>query len=237
MEITLDGICGIKLYQNKNGYRFSVDAVLLYAFINVKHAKNIIDLGTGSGIIGLLLAKKYTNSRIILVELQESLYRLVLKNITINGLDDSAEAVMADIKDIKKKLQPASCDIVVSNPPFRKLAAGLINPREEKAIARHEIELKFADLAESAAYLLRDRGRFFIILHPERILEVVDTLRQRHLEPKRVRFVYNNIASESKMVLIEAVKDGRPGIKIEKPLIIYDQNGFYTEEVKSIYEE
>lgn len=235
METTLDGIRDIKLYQNRDGYRFSVDALLLYSFVDMKYAKDIADLGAGSGIIGLLLARKYHDAKILLVELQASLYRLIERNIGLNGLEDRVSAILADIKDIDGKLQPMSCDLVVSNPPFRKPRSGRISAGEEKAVARHEIKLKLTDLAESASYLLKAKGRFFMIFHPDRILETVDTLRMNRLEPKRIRFVHNDIAAESKIVLVEAVKEGRAGIKIEKPLFIYDKNGSYTDELKEMY--
>lgn len=234
-EITLDGIRDIKLYQNRNGYRFSVDALLLYSFVNVGHAKDIIDLGTGSGIIGLLLAKKYPKARVKLVELQQSLYRLAGKNIVLNSLEDRVELILNDIKDINNKLRPMSFDVAVSNPPFRKPSSGRINEGEEKAVARHEIRLRFEDLAGAASYLLKARGRFFMIFHPERVLEAIDALRQRRLEPKRIRFVHNDIDTVSKIVLLEAVKEGRAGIRIERPLFIYDKNGSYMDELKEMY--
>lgn len=235
-EVTLDGIRDLKLYQNRNGYRFSVDPLLLFSFVNVKHVKDSADLGAGSGIIGLLLAKAYPHSSVLLVELQESLYRLARKNIALNNLEHTVQAVLADIKDIRKDLKPMSCDLVISNPPFRKPKAGRISSAEERAVARHEIKLSLGELAKSASHLLRSRGRFFVIYHPERILEMVDTLRQNNLEPKRIRFVHNDADSESKIVLVEAVKEGRAGIKIEKPLLIYNRNGSYSDEVKRMYD-
>jgi tRNA1Val (adenine37-N6)-methyltransferase len=235
VETTLDGIRDVKLYQNKNGYRFSVDPVLLCSFVNMKYAHQIVDLGTGSGIIGLLLAKKYTASSVLLVELQESLYRLAQKNIGLNSLEDRVKIIMADIREINKKLQPMSYDIVVSNPPFRKPLSGRLSLGEEKSVARHEIKLRLPELVESASYLLKARGRFFMIFQPERILETFDELRKNRLEPKRIRFVYNNIESVSKIVLIEAVKEARAGIKVEKPLFIYREDGTYTDEVDEIY--
>ncbi len=235
METTLDGIRDIKLYQNKNGYRFSVDPLLLYSFVNVKHALDIADLGAGSGIIGLLLARKYSASRVVLVELQDSLRRLAEKNARINGLEDRVSVIFADIKHVKEILPPESYDLVVSNPPFRRSRSGRINAEEERAVARHEIALKLPDLAEAASYLLREKGKFFMIFHPERILEAVDTLRSKRLEPKRIRFVHNNRDAESKIVLIEAAKGGRPGTKMERPLFIYGEDGHYTDEVKEMY--
>ncbi|MDH4233493.1 MAG: tRNA1(Val) (adenine(37)-N6)-methyltransferase [Nitrospirota bacterium] len=235
METSLDGIRDVKVYQNVNGYRFSVDAVLLYSFVNVKYACHIADLGTGSGIIGLLLARKYGDARVLLVELQESLYALAEKNIVLNGLEERVKVVLSDIKELKEKAQPLSHDLVVSNPPFRKPSSGRISNGEEKAVARHELRLNLSDLTETVSYLLRPKGRFCMIFHPERLAEAIDTLRRNRLEPKRIRFVHNDHDAVSKIVLIEAVKEGRAGIRLEKPLFIYDKEGEYTAEVNEMY--
>jgi tRNA1Val (adenine37-N6)-methyltransferase len=235
MEVTLDGLRDIKVYQNRDGYRFSVDALLLYSFVTMKHAKDIVDLGAGSGIIGLLLARKYTEARVALVELQESLSRLAERNVELNRLKERVEVISTDIKHVRTLFQTMSFDLAVSNPPYRKPATGRISVGEEKAVARHELRIKFSDLAESVSWLLRARGRFFMIYHPERILEAMDTLRLNRLEPKRVRFVHNDRGSGSKIVLIEAVKEGKAGIKIEKPLFIYESDGSYTDELKEMY--
>jgi len=234
-ETTLDGIRDIKVYQNREGYRFSVDAVLLSAFVNMRHARQIADLGTGSGIIGLLLARKYTGAKITLVELQQSLYRLAVRNIAMNDLSGRVEAVLCDIRQVKEMFTYMSYDLVVSNPPFRRPATGRLSVGEERAIARHELALQLSDLALAASYLLKVKGRFFMIYHPERLLEVFDTFRQNRLEPKRIRFVHNDITAGSKIVLIEAVREGNPGIKIEKPLYIYNEDGSYTDEVSAMY--
>jgi tRNA1Val (adenine37-N6)-methyltransferase len=235
METTLDGIRDIKIYQNKNGYRFSVDAVLLSSYADMRYARNIADLGTGSGIIGLLIARKYPKARVALVELQESLHGLALKNIAINHLEDRVSAVLSDIRHLKDCFEPMTHDLVVSNPPFRKPTSGRLSDGQERAIARHELALKISDLAESASYLLKAKGRFFMIYHPERLLEAVDALRLFRLEPKRARFVHNDAGAESKIVLIEAVKEAKPGIKIENPLFIYNPDGSYTTEVSAMY--
>lgn len=235
METTLDGIRDIKVYQNIEGYRFSVDAVLLYSFADMRYARRIADLGAGSGIIGLLLAQKYPKAAVTLVELQESLFRLAVRNIAINGLGDRVTAVLCDVAHLQQKLEASSYDLVVSNPPFRKPTTGRLSSGQERAIARHELALKFSDLACAAAYLLRSKGRFFMIYHPERLVEVFDSLRTNRLEPKRIRFVHNDIGMESKIVLIEAVRDGKPGMKIERPLYIYHEDGSYTAEVSDMY--
>ncbi|TAN42745.1 MAG: tRNA1(Val) (adenine(37)-N6)-methyltransferase [Nitrospirae bacterium] len=235
MPTTLDYIRDLKLYQNRSGYRFSVDALLLYAFVHMKHVHCAADLGTGSGIIGLLIAKKYRKAKVLLVELQESLALLAEENIRLNGLHDRVSLVSADIRDIRGRLEPQSCDLVISNPPFRKPATGRLSEGEEKAVARHELKISLPDLAASASYLLKGRGRFFMVFHPDRLIEVIDTLRAHSLEPKRLRFVHNDVRSVSKIFMVEAVKEGRPGLKLETPLFLYERQGVYTDEVKKMY--
>lgn len=238
LELTLDTIRDIKLYQNKKGYRFSVDAMLLFSFINLQRIWKIADLGAGSGVIGLLLAKKYHDTAVTLIELQTSLARLAEKNAKLNSLDDRVRVMQSNIKDLGagcESLAANSFDLVVSNPPFRRQKTGLISPIDEKAIARHEIKLKLPDLVKAACYMLRDKGRFCIIYHPSRLVELIDVLRKKKMEPKRLRFVHSNIQTEAKMVLVEAVKNGRAEMKIEKPLFIYKERGIYTDEMKKLY--
>jgi tRNA1Val (adenine37-N6)-methyltransferase len=234
-EMSLDGIRDIKVFQSREGYRFSVDALLLYSFVQMKYAQKIVDFGTGSGIIGLLLAKKYGTSRVVLVELQESLARLAERNALHNGLHERVRVEHADIKNICECLEGMSSDLVVSNPPFRTVASGRISLGGEKAVARHEMQLRLSELASSASYLLRARGRFCMIYHPERIAEVFDAFRCNRLEPKRIRFVHNNSDAISKIVLIEAVKEGRAGLRIERPLLLYNRDGSHTEELRELY--
>lgn len=232
---TLDGVRDIRVYQHRHGYRFSVDALLLYSFVNVRHVYEIADLGAGSGIIGLLLARKYNEARVLLVELQEGLFGLAGKNIELNGLGTRVKAVLSDISLVVEKARGMTFDVVVSNPPFRRPTSGRISLGEERAVARHEIRMRLPGLAKAAAGLLRTRGRFFLIYHPERLMELMDTLRSNHLEPKRIRFVHNDASSASKIVLVEAVKEGRAGIRIEQPLFLYRQDGSYTPEVEDMY--
>ena len=241
MEITLDSIKDIKLYQSKNGYRFSVDALLLYSFVNIPRIKRIADLGAGSGIVGLLFAKKYPDARVSLFELQESLAATAEKNITLNSLEDRVKIIKTDIREISpcnSSFGIGNCfDIVVSNPPFRKPKTGLISPEEEKAIARHEIKLKLTELVGVARRLLKSKGRFFLIYHPERLTELIGTLKEEGMEIKRLRFVHSRVSSEAKMVLVEAVKGGRGGLKVERPFYIYNENGGYSDEMYEVYGE
>jgi len=241
--LTLDTILDIQLYQHKNGYRFSADAVLLSSFISFPRLGKIADFGAGSGIIGLLLAKKYPSAEITLIELQESLVKLAERNVELNGLEERVRIVHADIKGLfangefrKAGSDPLhTFDLVVSNPPFRKTRTGLISPTDEKASARHEIHLPIAGLMRSAFSLLKHHGRLCIIHLPERLAEVMESMRGHNLEPKRLRFIHSNEGSEAKMVLIEAVKEGKTGLKVERPLYMYARKGIYTDEVMAIY--
>jgi len=237
--VTLDTIRDLKLYQPKSGYRFSVDALLLYSFVGLPVVKRIADLGAGAGIIGMLLAKKYPGSRVDLLELQDTMVTLAEKNVSENNLEGRVSVVGCDIRDLNESqtdrtLTGGAYDIVVSNPPFRRAKTGLISPEEEKAVARHEIKLRLPELIRGARYLLRSRGRLFLVYHPERLTELILALKERGMEVKRLRFVHSSAGSEAKMVLVEAVKEGREGLKVEKPLCLYDADGAYSKEVREL---
>jgi tRNA1Val (adenine37-N6)-methyltransferase len=236
MDVTLDSIRDIKIYQSKKGYRFSVDSLLLFDFVNLKKTDTIADLGAGSGIVGILLAKKYHEAKVTLFELQESLIQLAERNILLNNLEDRVKVTPCDLRTSPGAYaKPQSYDLVVSNPPFRKMASGRLNTGEEKSIARHEIRLSLDELIKTASYLLRARGRFSMIYHPNRLSELIAALKKQAMEPKRLRFVHSNVSSEAKMVLLDAVKGGRTGLKVEKPLFLYKDDGTYTDEMMVIY--
>jgi len=236
MDVTLDSIRDIELFQSKSGYRFSVDSLLLYDFINLKKAGSIADLGAGSGIVGILLAKKYPSASVVLLEVQDSLVGLAEENVAQNRLEDRVRVIRCDLRKLTPGcLAGQGFDLIVSNPPFRKLKSGLLNIEEEKAVARHEIKLRLHELIDAASYLLKAKGRFDIIYHPYRLFELMYTLEKKNLEPKRLRFVHSNTSSEAKMVLLEAVKMGRGGLKVDKPLYIYEQDGSYTDELEDLY--
>ncbi len=233
---TLDSIRDIKLYQPKKGYRFSIDALLLYDFVDLKRVGSIADLGAGSGIVGILLANKYPDVNVTLFEIQDNLATLAEKNIAVNNLKNRVKVIRCDIRELKavhsSQFTVHSFDLAVSNPPFRKFRSGLISLNNEKAIARHEIKLRLHELIDVAAYLLRAKGRFCMVYHPYRLAELMETLRKRGLEPKRIRFVHSNTLSEAKMVLLEAVKGGKVGMKVDKPFYVYKKDGSYTDEYK-----
>ncbi|MCX8070320.1 MAG: tRNA1(Val) (adenine(37)-N6)-methyltransferase [Thermodesulfovibrionales bacterium] len=233
---TLDYLRDIKLYQNKDGYRVSVDALLLYDFVNMPRIKKLADLGAGSGVIGMLLAKKYPNAFVTLIEIQESLANLARQNIDLNNLQDRVELIEGDMREVSKNQSFVGIyDAVLSNPPFRQIKTGLISPKNEKAIARHETNLSLSQLLKSASNLLRHHGHFFMIYLPERLSEVLIKMKENSLEIKCMRFVHSFINSPAKMILIEAVKGAKSGLNVMKPLVIYSEKDNYSDEVLSIY--
>jgi tRNA1Val (adenine37-N6)-methyltransferase len=240
MEHTLDGIRDIKLYQRRKGYRFSLDALLLFDFVSQRAARKIADLGAGSGIIGLLLSKsRFPEAETVLVELQDSLYKLALRNIRLNGLGEHVKAVRKDIRDIPQRggpgLKAGSFDFVVSNPPFRRKLSGRLSEDPERAAARHELSVSLEDILAAASYLLKNGGRFCMIYHPERLAEVFDKMKSKRLEPKRMRLVHGRRLSAARMALLESVKGGEPGLSVLPPLFVYDTDNSYTGEVREIY--
>lgn len=235
MEVTLDSIKDIKLFQSKKGYRFSVDALLLDNFIDVKQCSSGVELGAGSGVISLLLAKRAKNMKIFAVEIQKSLAEYAKRNVELNGLDDRVKVLTDDIKNLKSIFTPDKFDFVFSNPPFRKTRSGRLNSNRERAVARHEIKISLSDLIKTASLLLKNMGRFYLIYHPLRLIELVGLLQKAGLEPKRMRFVHSRAGEEAKMVLIEAVKGSGGWLKIDPPFYIYGKGTDYTDEMKKVY--
>ncbi len=227
----------IKLYQSKEGYRFNLDPVLLSHFIKInKKSGNLIDLGTGSGIIIILLSLKYPKLNFFAVELQESLYSLAKENFKINGLD--VNLINEDIKNLRKIFPLNSFDYAVSNPPYFKLNSSTPKNIEEK-LAKFEVKLTLDDLFKTVKYLLKDRGKFFIIYPVNRLSECLKVSSKNNLELKRLRFVHPDINSNSTHFLAEFIKSGKEGSVVEKPLIVYEdrKKKIYTQELKYILEK
>ncbi len=219
-ELTLDSIDGLKLYQHKKGYRVSVDAVILARFVDLpRRVKKVADLGAGSGVIGLLLAKRFDWISVDLFEIQKSLCELAERNARENALKDRARVYCTDIRKISPELHERY-DAIVTNPPFRPGRSGRISPYDERALARHEVTLTLPELLKTSAMMLKNRGYFYIIYIADRAAELMCLLHQNHLEPKRLRPVYHRETKEASMVIIEAVKNAGPSLKIEPPLYI-----------------
>jgi tRNA1Val (adenine37-N6)-methyltransferase len=231
---TLDSIKDIKLFQAKDGYRFSVDALLLENFITAKRLEKGVELGAGSGIVSILLARRMKDTKIYAVEIQKSLSERARRNVGLNRLDDRIEIMSKDMKGLRKDFSTNELDFVFSNPPFRKPKTGRLSVYEERAVARHEIEITLSDLIQTASYLLKHSGKFHLIYHPFRLAELISLLRKARLEPKRMRFVHSRAGEEAKMVLIEAVKGSGIWLKIDPPMYIYEKGNKYTSEMLKI---
>ena len=237
-NLSFDSICGVSLYQSKEGYRFSLDSILLAGFAKCsKGIRRVADLGAGSGVVGLVLAMRYPWTEVLLIEIQEGLSSLAQRNVDINQLSQRVQVLTADAASINNGYPDLieEFDAVVSNPPFRKPGTGRISPCSERAIARHEIKLTLTDLIRTSSALLKNRGRFFMVYHPCRFSEVIYAMKEFLLEPKRVRFVHPDNISEATMVLIEAVKGGGVELKVDPPLLVYERDGLYTEEMAAFY--
>lgn len=226
---------GYQIIQNEKLFCFGMDAVLLSGFARVKAGGAALDLGTGTGIIPILLAAKTQGRHFIGLEISQVSSDMAKRSVLLNGLQERVQIMQGDIKEARELFAPASFDTVTSNPPYMIGAHGLVNPDIEKAAARHEILCTLEDVVSAAAKLVRPGGSFFLVHRPFRLAEIICTLSRYSLEPKRMRLVYPYADSEPNMVLIEAVRGGRPRMTVEKPLIVYREPGVYMPEITEIY--
>ena len=226
---------GLKVIQPAQGYRFSLDAVLLAHFARLDKVKAAVDLGTGSGVIPLLLAFRKETLHITGIEIQPEAADRARRSVEYNGLAGCIQIIQGDVKEIHGYLPPGRVDLVVSNPPFWKSGEGRVSRDPSTALARHEIALDFAGLARAAFYLLASGGSFTFIHRSERLQDVITVLSQTRLKLVRMRTVHSYAHEESRLVLLEAQKNGRQSLKVLPPLIIYDSPGNYGAEIKQWY--
>ncbi len=226
---------GMKLFQSREGYRFSLDAVLLAHFPLLDGIKRAVDLGAGSGVISLLLAYLSPSLCITAIEIQENMVKRAQKSIVFNHLEGRIGLVQADIRDIGKYVSPGSADLVISNPPFWKKGEGRISPNAEKAIARHELEVELKDIIRAAAYLLSPRGCFCLIQNAERLQESLRLFSDHDLSLGRIRPVYSLPGRKAKMLLLEGQKGGTRASVVLPPLFVYESPGVYSKEVRGWY--
>lgn len=249
---------GYHIIQKKSGFCFGMDAVLLSGFAKVKPGEKVIDLGTGTGIIPILLEAK-TEGRIFFgVEIQDEVAEMASRSVRLNSLEEKVLILKGDIKELGKrgsnnilervlpkkgsengneevKAEPGSFDVVTSNPPYMNTGHGLKNPMEMKNISRHEVLCSLDDVCRAAGRLLKSGGRFYMVHRPHRLSEIVSSLKAYKLEPKRMKFVHPFIDRDANMVLIESVKSGGSQVTVEKPVIVYESEGKYTREIYDIY--
>ncbi len=227
--------CGYGIIQNTKKFCFGMDAVLLSGFATVREGESVLDMGTGTGIIPILLEAKTKGAHFTGLEIQEESADMARRSVIMNGQEEKVDIVTGDIKEASKIFKPASFDVVTCNPPYMNDCHGIKNEHMPKAIARHEILCTLEDVVREAARLTKPNGKFFMVHRPFRLVEIINTLTSYKLEPKRMKFVHPFIDKEPNMVLIEAVRGGNSMIKIEKPLIVYKEQGVYTDEIYDIY--
>ena len=228
---------GYGIIQRTGAFCFGMDAVLLSGFAAVRQGEQALDLGTGTGIIPILLEAKSEGRHFTGLEIQPDMADMARRSVAYNHLESKIEIVTGDIKEAGRLFDLASFDVVTSNPPYMNDAHGLKNPDLPKAIARHEILCTLEDVVRSAAILLKPGGRFYMVHRPFRLAEIIYTLKQHKLEPKRMRLVHPYVDKEPNMVLIDAAKGGKQRITVEPPLIVYNKDGSYTDEIYQIYGE
>lgn len=226
---------GFYVIQDPDKFCFGVDAVLLSDFTKVKKGEAVLDMGTGTGIIPILLQAKKNGEHFTGLEIQEECAEMALRSVKYNHVEDKVSIVKGDIKRAAEIFGAASFHVVTCNPPYMIGQHGLQNPDMPKAIARHEVLCTLEDVAKSASLLLKEKGRFYMVHRPFRLAEIMTTLVKYKLEPKRIQFVHPFIDREPNMVLIEALKSGNSRVTVEKPLIVYKEPGVYTDDIKRIY--
>ena len=228
----------LKIIQETDGFCFGIDSILLSDFAkNIKKNSKVADLGTGTGIIGLLLCKKTNLAEMTGIEIQEDVANMAERSIKLNNLEEKFRIINSNINEIfsKKLLEKNVFDVVVMNPPYKEVGTGEINENEKKLISRHEIKANLSDFIKTASGLLKDKGELYIVHKPERMPDIIQKLRENKIEPKELRVVYSNKNSEASLILIKAVKGGKKFLKIDRPLYIYIESGKYSDEIKQIY--
>ena len=226
----------LKIIQNKKGFCFGIDSVLLSDFAkDMKDNSNVLDLGTGTGILGILLCGKTKLKKITGIEVQVEVADMAKRSIILNNLQEKFDIINDNIKNITEILEKNSYDYIVTNPPYKKMDTGKINDSELKLISRHEVEANLEDFINISYKMLKDKGTLFMVHRPDRLVDILYILRKNRMEPKIIKFVYPNVNKEANLVLIKAVKNAKQFLKIEKPLYIYDEKGNYTKEILKIY--
>ena len=226
----------LKIIQNKNGFCFGIDSVLLADFAkDIRNNSKVLDLGTGTGIIATLLCAKTKLSKIYGIDIQKDVCDMASRSIKLNNLEDKFEIINTNIKDLKNIFEESSFDAIVSNPPYKKENSGIKNETETKLISRHEIAANLEDFIKVSSKLLKNNGNIYMVHRPERLSDLFYLLKKYNLEPKKLRMVQSYIDSKPKLVLVKATKNAKSFLSVEEPLIIYNKDGSYTDEIFKIY--
>ncbi|HOQ06333.1 MAG TPA: tRNA1(Val) (adenine(37)-N6)-methyltransferase [Clostridiales bacterium] len=226
---------GLRLIQKTDGFCFGIDAVLLAYFAHVPKNGAVIDLGTGTGIIAVLVAAKKEPARVVGLEIQDDMAEMASRSVALNGLQDKISIVRGDIRDAVQLFGPSSFDAVVTNPPYMEKGAGLLNPEDTKAISRHEILCSLEDVISVSARLLKPGGKFSMVHRPHRLADIMYNMRKYSIEPKLMRLVHPSPGRKPNLVLISGTKGGKVELRVQEPLYVYDSSGRYTNEINEIY--
>ena len=227
----------LKIYQNTEMFSFSLDSVLLPNFVTLnKNIKKVLDIGSGNAAISLILTTK-TDAKITGIEIQEESYYLGKKSIEYNQLEDKIEFINDDVKEYAKKIESDTFDTITCNPPYFKVNdKSRFNDSDYKTIARHEIKLNLEELFKIAKKLLKNNGNIAIVHRPERLIDIITEMKKNNIEPKKIQLVYPGKDKEANILLIEGIKNGKPGLKILKPIYSHLENGEYTDEIKKFFQ-
>lgn len=226
----------LKIIQNKEGFCFGIDSVLLSDFAKeIPSNSKVLDLGTGTGILGILLCGKTKLSKIYGVDIQKDVCDMATRSIKLNNLENKFEIINKNIKDLKDIFEANTFDAIVSNPPYKKDNSGLKNESETKLISRHEITASLEDFIEISSKLLKNNASLYMVNRPERLSDLFYLLRKYNLEPKKLRLVQSYFNSRPKLILVKATKNAKSFLNVEEPLIIYNKDGSYTDEILQIY--
>jgi tRNA1Val (adenine37-N6)-methyltransferase len=225
----------LRIKQHRCGYRFSIDAVILAYHADPKTDDRVVDLGTGCGVIPLIMAYRHPSIAVYGIEVQTELAAIADLNVKDNHLTGRISILSKDLKKLKVNMISGPVDLVTCNPPYRKARSGKINPNQQRAVARHEIKVTVKDVVQAARRILRPRGKLLMIYTAERMADLFSQLGSAGMEPKLFRTIHSTAGKEAKLILVEALKGGRPGIKIGPPLIIYRKDGSYTAEVEKMF--
>lgn len=230
----------LKIIQEKNGFCFGIDSVILADFAkNIKKDSEVVDLGTGTGILGILLCGKTELKKITGIEIQSEVANMAERSIKLNSLENKFKIINEDIKEIinKKYLNKNSIDVIITNPPYKEIGKGIINENEKKLISRHEVKANLEDFIKISAQLLKNKGEIYMVHKPERLVDIIYLMRENKLEVKELKIIYSSEGKESNLVLIKAIKGGNKFLKILEPLYIYEKSGEYSEKINKIYSE
>lgn len=226
---------GLRIIQKNDRFKFGVDAVLLSDFANIKSRHEVIDLCTGTGIVPLLVLGKYNPKMVVGIEIQEEISEMANRSIQLNNCSENVKIINGDLKDKNLIKSLGKFDVVTVNPPYKINNAGIKNPNDSIAIARHEIMCNLEDVIASARNLLKDNGRLYMVHRPERLIDIFELMRKYKIEPKRVRMVHPKAYKAANIVLVEGQRDGRAFLKWDEPLYVYAEDGKYSDEINRIY--